>query len=243
MKQKNNFTLIELLVVIAIIAILASILLPALNKARDKAKSIACVNILKQCGSFAMFYSDDNDSALVPVKLAGGVGGAWWYNRLAAYNAGIFTRKTATGDTTIGAPLCPDAWKEDKTVNSGGNLFDLLGSPTYNGGSYTMTSCTGWLADGVTDADKQYRKLTQVRNSSHKLYIWDGYCVSLWPSAARFDALPPLESFYAWRRHNSGLLTINALFMDGHVSSVRHETGSADKGGVTVYDHYMDLTR
>src|SRR6187401_2984769 len=74
--RKTGFTLIELLVVIAIIAILASMLLPALAKAKEAGKRITCVNGLRQLGLSMQMYADDQEG-LQPPRTINLPGGSW----------------------------------------------------------------------------------------------------------------------------------------------------------------------
>ncbi len=84
-KKEIYFTLIELLIVISIIAILASLLLPALQSAREQAKSINCASRLKQCGlSVSMYMNDYNDNFSIAYGTSSSGDRKVWYNFLIA---------------------------------------------------------------------------------------------------------------------------------------------------------------
>ena len=102
-KQQKSFTLIELLVVIAIIAILAAILLPALNSARERGRSASCLSSLKQYGNALALYHDDYNDFFVPAK-GGGAGGDRLDFYLAPY---VYGRNSLSGLKASEVPTCP----------------------------------------------------------------------------------------------------------------------------------------
>jgi prepilin-type processing-associated H-X9-DG protein/prepilin-type N-terminal cleavage/methylation domain-containing protein len=211
---QESFTLIELLVVIAIIAILASMLLPALNKARESAKKIKCSGNLKTLGNYMLMYTQDQEGRVPPY-----------------YHNGQYWCSTSNSKSYCRNYI---GMKYNEGVNKPGNILDC---PTERDG--TDQGIAGWIyVNYGYNVEPWYfkPKINMLKKPSLRAAYAD--CVNAmgltgWNARGYGCDWANREDYRGgWWGHNGGA---NVVFFDGHCEWRKRSSMSEENWDIRYY--------
>jgi len=232
--RTRGFTLVELLVVIGIICTLIAILLPAMNRAREHAKTLACLSNLRQIALAADLYAIQTRGYVVPAVYATSASiDPTWASILVQQNYLSAPVSTATVIPTAKSVLCcPSGATDAVTTTFETSRQDIDGARPNVGRFIGFTSGTNfiysWYAmNGTSDSRYPYpswkippdndssnytpAKLNRIHRSAYLVEFLDGSCTINISGSNRINA-----------RHMNRTVT-NIAFCDGHAESVRTE--------------------